>query len=193
MYTVVLIDDEFYFRKAIKVYFADWENQYQIIGETKDGKEGLEMIRRLQPDIVLMDINMPLMNGLEVIQILFEESMKNGLNRKIIFLTGYGEFEYAQKALRFGVFDYLLKPIDKNKLKACLDKAAAQITKEKEQKDNLAELTRLQINEKKLHRDKFIAEVFDSDRTKNLNVIEQFSRVKGTLKLHDKWMPLCLS
>lgn len=48
-----------------------------------------------------------------------------------------------KKALRFGVFDYLLKPIDKNKLKACLDKAAAQITKEKEQKDNLAELTEI--------------------------------------------------
>ena len=44
MYTVVLIDDEFYFRKAIKVYFADWENQYQIIGETKDGKEGGFMV-----------------------------------------------------------------------------------------------------------------------------------------------------
>ena len=139
-----LVDDEFLQRKLVKKS-VDWQSiGIELCGEAEDGEEALEKIFMLKPDILIMDINIPYVNGIEVskrVKKVFPET-------QVIILTAYGEFEYAQKALRFGVFDYLLKPIDKNKLKACLDKAAAQITKEKEQKDNLAELTRLQINEK---------------------------------------------
>ena len=108
MQTIVIVDDEYYFRQAIKRYLSEWEDEYRFIGETRNGKEGLELIRQLQPDIVLMDINMPVMSGLDVVQALLNRDAGEKLQSKIILLTGYGEFEYAQKAIRLGVFEYLL-------------------------------------------------------------------------------------
>lgn len=131
MQTILLVDDEFYFRQAMKRYLSEVGNEYCLVGEAKNGKIGLEMIRQLRPDIVLMDINMPIMDGLEAVQMLFEEKISS----KIILLTGYSEFEYAHKAIRFGVFDYLLKPIDKQDLKKCLDQVVAQIESEKRNKE----------------------------------------------------------
>lgn len=129
--TIVLVDDEFYFRQAMKQYLSETGNEYRLVGEAKNGKVGLELIRQLRPDIVLMDINMPIMDGLEAVQALFEEKISS----KVILLTGYSEFEYAHKAIRFGVFDYLLKPIDKQDLKKCLDQVVAQIESERRNKE----------------------------------------------------------
>ena len=129
--TVILVDDEFYFRQAMKQYLSEAEKEYRLVGEAKNGKIGLELIRKLRPDIVLMDINMPIMDGLEAVQTLFEEKISS----KVILLTGYSEFEYAHKAIRFGVFDYLLKPIDKQDLKKCLNQVVNQIESEKRNKE----------------------------------------------------------
>lgn len=131
MLKIVLADDEFYFRQAMKLYLSEWEDEYCLVGEARNGKEGLELIRQLRPDIVLMDINMQIMSGLEAVQILYEEKIPV----KTILLTGYSEFEYAHKAIRYGVFDYLLKPISKQDLKKCLDQAAAQIRSEQQYKE----------------------------------------------------------
>lgn len=113
MTRMLIIDDEFYIRKGIR-NAIDWNSVgVEIVGEAKDGEEGLELFLSLEPDLVLTDIRMPFLDGLELI----EKITSYQVNCGIIVLSGYDEFEYAQSALRYGVLDYLLKPIDKEKLK----------------------------------------------------------------------------
>ncbi|MBC6719856.1 response regulator [Treponema sp. Marseille-Q4130] len=98
-----------------------WENENcTLVGEAPDGADGLALAKKLMPDIVFTDIRMPGMNGLEFADA-FREIHSNAL---IIVFTGYSEFSYAQKALRIGVFDFLVKPVSVGALRAVLKKAA---------------------------------------------------------------------
>lgn len=83
-------------------------NGFQVVGEANNGKTALEEISALCPDIAIIDINMPGYNGLELSSLL----LKRGIDCNYIILTGYNEFKYAQQAVRLGVSDYILKPID---------------------------------------------------------------------------------
>src|SRR5690606_6228479 len=85
----------------------EWQSHgIEVVGTAMDGEEGLTLIRRTQPDIVLTDIRMPNMDGIEMLTQLKEE----GISCKVIFFSGYTDFEYAQSAVRLGAFDYLTKP-----------------------------------------------------------------------------------
>ncbi|MCR5640283.1 MAG: response regulator [Lachnospiraceae bacterium] len=107
MYKIVVIDDEKLVRQGI-VLEIDWNAVGgSVVGEAENGREGLEVIRRLQPDLIVCDIRMPDMDGLEMLRILREE---DGNMVPIIFLTAYGDFKYTQQAIRYGANDYLLKP-----------------------------------------------------------------------------------
>lgn len=110
------MDDEYYFRQAVKKYLKEWCGRCEIVGEAKNGQEGLELIGELRPDIALVDINMPVMNGIEVAKELYQKNV----SCKLIILTGYSDFQYAQKAIHLGVQDYLLKPVDRQQLIECL-------------------------------------------------------------------------
>ncbi|MBE6052938.1 MAG: response regulator [Clostridium sartagoforme] len=112
MLKVLIIDDEPYVREGLK-HIVDWnENGFEICGEASDGDEGYSKILELKPDIILIDIQMPGKLGLDIIK----DSKKNGVTGKFIVVSGYSNFEYAQKAIRYGVKDYLLKPIDEDEL-----------------------------------------------------------------------------
>lgn len=122
---MLIIDDEYYIRLGIVNAF-DWESMgIEIVGEAQDGEEGFLIAMREKPDLILMDICMPFLNGLE----LMEKIRSENLNCEIIVLSGYDEFEYAQTSIRHGVLDYLLKPIDKEKLKETVAKACLRIQK----------------------------------------------------------------
>lgn len=136
MKTVLLIDDEYFFRQAIKKYFSDFSSEFEICGEANNGKDGFQKILELKPDIALVDITMPQMDGIEVIR---EALCQNSIT-KMIILTGYSEFEYAQKALRLGVQDYLLKPIQKENLYQCLVKISERIDREAAERDHSKQL-----------------------------------------------------
>ena len=103
---ILIIDDEFIMRQGLK-HMIEWEKEgFQIVGEAANGKEGLEMIENLHPHIVLCDIVMPVMDGVDfskVVQITYPEI-------QIIILSGYDNFEYVKGALLSGVADYVLKP-----------------------------------------------------------------------------------
>lgn len=131
MKNVLLIDDEFFFRKAIHRYFQDFNSEFTICGEANNGRDGLRLIQELKPDIALVDITMPLMDGIQMV----ESARAQGLQTKMVILTGYSEFEYAQKAIRLGVQDYLLKPICPSDLYNCLIKLSSKIDSENNQKD----------------------------------------------------------
>ncbi|SDX98570.1 response regulator [Paenibacillus sp. CF384] len=113
MRKAILVDDEMFARRGL-VGLIPWEKcGFQIVGEAEDGEEALALIEREMPDLVITDIRMPVLDGLELIQTVQERISKE---IKFIIISGYGDFKYAQQAVRYGVHDYLLKPIDENEL-----------------------------------------------------------------------------
>ena len=108
---VLLADDEAAILEGYKLLF-DWEKyQCEVVGTAMDGREAVEKARELKPDIVIMDINLPKLNGLEAIRAI-QETTPADHPIYMIVVTGYDEFSYCQEALRLRVSDFLLKPID---------------------------------------------------------------------------------
>ena len=107
-YRVILVDDEPVILRSLRVAVPWEELGLEIVGEARGGEAALELIRELSPHMVISDIRMPGMDGIT----LMKEVLAENANRLFIFVSGYGEFEYAREALREGAFDYLLKPID---------------------------------------------------------------------------------
>lgn len=112
MFRVLIVEDEIWIAALIRSILTDGLPDVQIAGEAKNGQEALDMITELHPDIVLTDINLPIMSGLDVIQ----KAREDGYEGKIVVISGYNDFNYAQQALRCGVTDYLLKPVDDEEL-----------------------------------------------------------------------------
>lgn len=118
MITAIIIDDELKGRIALRQKLKDYCPQVQVTGEAEDGAEGLKLIEQVQPAIVFLDIEMPRMNGFEMLQQLQRK------NFHLIFTTAYDQ--YAIKAIRFAAFDYLLKPVDIEELRAAVQKITAE-------------------------------------------------------------------
>lgn len=116
-YRVLLVDDEITIREGFKKLF-DWEEHgCEIIGEAGDGLSAVNMILEFQPDIVIMDINIPFLSGLEVIR----RTKKQNFQTAFIIVSGYDDFSYCREALRLKVEEYLLKPVDFSEFAAVLD------------------------------------------------------------------------
>ena len=122
MFKVLIIEDEDIIREGLK-FSLDWgKENCQIVGEAANGVEALEKITKLKPDILLLDLNMPLKNGLMVLK----ESYQTALYSTII-ISGYDDFEKAKEAIKYGVTEYLLKPVDHEELIVALRKAREAI------------------------------------------------------------------
>ncbi|WP_077533870.1 response regulator [Massiliimalia massiliensis] len=132
--SILIIEDEFYFRQALKKYIAAYSEEFEVCGEARNGQDGLEKLLDMKPDIALVDITMPVMDGITVIKKAKEAHSKT----KVIILTGYGEFEYAKKAIQLGVQDYLLKPLQSDELYQSLQKASRTIDQERETENTLS-------------------------------------------------------
>lgn len=131
---VVIADDEMIIREGIRESI-DWESLgMEVVAEAEDGEEALEAAIMHQADLLLVDLNMPIMNGIQ----LMGELRERQLPCRIVIVTGHDEFQYAQKAIRFGVEDYILKPIDPDLLMAALRKIREQIELEKVREKHLA-------------------------------------------------------
>lgn len=124
MKTIVIIEDELFFRKSV-CKILNTQKDFQIIGEANNGLAGAELIREINPDIAIVDISMPLMNGLEMIRQVY-----SACKTKFILLTGYEEFDYAKQAISLGCKEYLLKPLDTKQLLNSLDKIKEEIDSE---------------------------------------------------------------
>ena len=122
MYRVVIVEDEDIIRKGL-MFTMDWTKYNCIVAaEAMNGVDGLKKIKQVSPNIVITDIKMPFKDGLQ----LLEESIQE-YHYEAIIISGYGEFEYAKKAIRLGVTDYLLKPVDMDLLGETLRKAVEKI------------------------------------------------------------------
>lgn len=108
----LIIDDEYYFRQSLKTILEESGLSIECVGEANNGEAGLALIRQCQPDFVIVDINMPILDGLGMIQ----QCILEKICSHFILLTGYAEFIYAKQAISMGVDDYILKPIDTTEL-----------------------------------------------------------------------------
>lgn len=114
MYTIVIADDEEELRSAI-VRRINWEEiGFLVVGEAENGIEALEMVGRLEPDLLLTDIRMPFISGIELARQVREVRPAT----QIAFLSGYDDFTYAQQAIQYNIISYLLKPITMAELTA---------------------------------------------------------------------------
>ena len=114
---VLLVDDEIMIREGFKRLF-DWEaHNCVVVGEAADGMEALAKIDTLDPDIAIMDINIPIMNGLKVIQL----SRIKHPDTAFVIVSGYDDFSYCREALRLQITDYILKPVNYEEFGACID------------------------------------------------------------------------
>lgn len=114
---VLLVDDEIMIREGFKRLF-DWEaHGCEVAGEASDGMEALAQIDTLLPDIVVMDINIPIMNGLKVIEV----SRTKHPEIAYVIVSGYDDFSYCRKALQLQITDYILKPVNYEEFGSCID------------------------------------------------------------------------
>lgn len=114
---VLLVDDEIIIREGFKKLF-DWEaHDCEVVGEASDGMQALAQIDNLRPDIVIMDINIPIMNGLKVIGL----SRIKHPNIAFVIVSGYDDFSYCREALRLQITDYILKPVNYEEFGVCID------------------------------------------------------------------------
>lgn len=127
MIKVFLVEDEIVVREGIKNN-VDWASHgYDFCGEASDGELAFPMIQKLRPDLVITDIKMPFMDGLELSKLIKKELPQT----EIVFLSGYEEFEYAKEGIKIGVAQYLTKPIGSAELLKVVDEIAERIEKRK--------------------------------------------------------------
>ncbi len=132
MHTVLIVDDDAMIVRGLE-QFVDWgELGFNIVGTARDGEEGMEAIRKLQPEVVLTDIQMPYKDGLAMI----EDCLRDGLSPHFVVLTGFNEFEYARRALKSRVSDYLLKPVEEQELIAVMGGIRTQIERTAKTKED---------------------------------------------------------
>lgn len=107
LYKLLLVDDEANTREALSSYFPWHEVGFEVVGQAGNGKEALNFINREPVDVVLTDIKMPVMSGIDLAETLYKEKR----DTMVVFISGYREFEYAQKALHYKVKNYIVKPV----------------------------------------------------------------------------------
>ena len=127
MFLVMIVDDEFYIRKSF-VNRIDWKAYgMEVAGEAANGQEAYQLVPVLKPDLMFVDIRMPVLDGFDLTSLLVEEYP----DIVIIIISAYNDFEYARKAIATGVFDYLLKPLEEEELDRTLKRLLSRLEKKK--------------------------------------------------------------
>jgi two-component system response regulator YesN len=148
-YKVVVIDDKPLIRQAIVQTIAWDKLNCTVVGQAEDGIEGKRLIMELQPDILVTDIKMPGLSGLDLAE---EMSTKFPL-AKTILITGYQDFEYAKRAVRLGVFDFIVKPINYEELSRVIGGAVVEIDNKRRENEHTVKITSAFVELEKQHID----------------------------------------
>lgn len=161
MYKLLIVDDEALVREAIQDQM-DWEKLgFECIGTCEDGVEALEFIKSNTPDVVLTDIGMPFMNGIELTQ----ELSIHYPNIKVIIFTGYDDFDFAQQALKLQAVDYILKPMTATELGEVISKLRLELDQEKNQIQDYEQLKRQLRENLPLLKERFLERLAASPMT----------------------------
>ena len=133
LYRIILVDDEEEVRKGI-IKKINWETLgFEVVGDAENGQDALEKIEQLEPDVIMTDIRMPYMDGLELIAKIRQKYP----SMKVLIFSGYDDFEYAQQAIKLNVTEYILKPVNVEELTEILTRVRENLDKEIEQRRNL--------------------------------------------------------
>lgn len=133
MYSILLVDDEQYIRESI-IELVQWEKKgFFILGEASNGEEALEVMEKNVPDILITDIRMPVMDGIELSRRIREKHP----SVKIVFLSGHDDFDYAVSGIKLNIIEYLLKPISINDLELMLGQVREALDEEKREVNDL--------------------------------------------------------
>lgn len=168
MLKVLIVDDEELIREGLN-NLIDWhENGYKVVGKVEDGEQALEFMDLLVPDVIITDIKMPFINGLELI-----ERVKNKYeNIFFIILSGYDEFQFAQKAIELGAYSYLLKPVEPDMLINTLIKLKSDFENETKSKIETAILKQKAEENEVIAKEKLFKNIiFDIIDCENLEIM----------------------
>lgn len=163
MYTIIMIDDEDEVREGIKKK-TNWEAcGFQLVGDYDNGRDAYEAVERLQPDVVITDINMPFMDGLQ----LTERIVAKYRTIKVVIVTGYEDFDYAKQAIKLKVKDYLLKPINSAEFTEFLQKLCLELDEERKQHEDITFLRHQFQESMPLLRERFLERLVTSGMRKD--------------------------
>lgn len=156
MYKLLVVDDEFHIRDGI-IHFISWEDYgISIAGEARDGLEAFGLVEMLQPDIVLTDIEMDPMNGLELAEMIRRDYPQT----KVVILTGYDDFEYARKAINLKVCSFVLKPVLPDELVQVITNIVSELEEERRLREQITK------NDEQW-RDKILTELFEDSQSRH--------------------------
>ena len=155
MNKILVVDDETLVRRGI-VMETDWNAcECMVVGEAENGEEGLACVEKLHPDLIICDIRMPKMDGLEMLTRLREKGDKT----PVIFLTAYSDFSYAQKAIKLSATDYLLKPFEDGELEKAVKRVCDRLTSDRRKsKENHADEVLSSLAEQKGDKSKYVSD-----------------------------------
>ena len=135
-YKVLLVDDEEEVMDVIEHRICWKQMGFEVVGKAQNGVKALEISEKMQPDVVITDIKMPYMDGLELARNLKQDNP----DVRILILTGFDEFEYAKEAVHLEIEEYILKPVNAKELSDCLKRLKDVLDKEREEKLNIRKL-----------------------------------------------------
>lgn len=168
MYSVIIVDDEPAVREGMN-YLIEWEKSgFKVIKSAENGLQGLDLIEKEKPDLVITDIKMPGLDGLGMIK----EAKRKGSSTRFLLLSGYSDFKYAQEAVSFGAVDYLLKPIDENELLTVLEKVKHQLIDEQE------DIKNKQHFQSYIENQQIFSYVIHSEKTEEVRLLSDYTAFK---------------
>lgn len=183
LYKIMLVDDEEEVRKSI-IKKINWQDAgFEVVGDAENGEDALEKIEQMEPDVLLTDIKMPYMDGLTMA----EKVRQNYPLVKIVIFSGFDEFEYAKRAIKLNVIEYILKPVNVEELTAILKKIKKNLDDEIEQKRNVTLLRESYVKSLPIIREHFLNDLVHGgvDET---TISEKLKECEIDIKNAQKWV-----
>lgn len=177
MYSLLIVDDEPLTREYMRLNVPSIHDSWTVAGEAEDGAEALEFMKKQKVDLVVTDIKMPVMDGLELCKTISQKYP----GQKIIILSGYDEFAFAKEAILYGVNEYLLKPVVREDLKAALDNISKKLQSEKNGELAYKSLINLSIDSKAHIAKKFLQSLINESAVEIKNLHPLIYRMKISL------------
>lgn len=183
LYRIILVDDEEEVRKGI-IRKINWEDAgFQVVGDAENGEDALEKIENLEPDVVLTDIKMPYMDGLT----LTEKIRQKYPSMKVLIFSGFDDFEYAKRAIKLNVTEYILKPVNVEELTLILKRIKHNLDEEIEQKRNVNLLRENYKNSLPIIREHFLNDLVQGNVRPEL-IEEKLAEYNLPLTKARKWV-----
>lgn len=186
MLTLLLVDDEpIILQGFLETY--DWNKMgFQVIGTARDGEKALELMEKQEPDLILTDVRMKKMNGLELI----EKSKELGYQTKFVVISAYKDFEYAKKACKNGALSYLVKPIDDVELESTMTRIFEECSDEKDRKRNYNLWEQILLEDRDNFLNQMVGKYLD-DSIEETELMEFFVSLSRETELEDHFAVIC--